>query len=131
MEALKLYAPKGHVTPLTVSDKPGPFSLETVALNLMRMSLMDKSEEMTAEKAFAALDGMPHKTKAADLRRWKGWLTGNDKELSEMYEAKELSSLNGQECVPVPSKEETLELLNENPLTQFLEENLPYESPYV
>ena len=145
---MKLYAPKGNVSPLTVSDKPGVFSLETIALNLLRMELMG-DEERTAEEAFKALEEMTWQEKIDKTRRWKDDLAGNDRELYEMYQLKNLEKWLNDPLIPAEkaylelyreeepelteeeAKERLWEMLNENNLNLFLEENLPYESPYV
>ena len=141
-----MYAPKGNVSPLTVATRPGVFSLETIALNLLRMELME-DEERTAEEAFKVLEEMTWQEKIDKTRRWKDDLTGNDRDLYEMYQLKNLEKWLNDPLIPaVPEYKETLdepeltdeeaetylwEMLNENNLNLFLEENLPYESPYV
>lgn len=145
--AMKLYAPKGYVDPLTVSNKPGTFSIRTVALNLIRMELMDKDEEMDAEQSFAALEKIPMQERINQAQRRESWLLGNDEELYQMYQNHDLESLNGAKLEPAEKAYKKLypeegwtdeeaekamwEMLDENPLSQYLEENLPYESPYV
>ena len=145
---MKLYAPKGNVSPLTVATRPGVFSLETIALNLLRMELMG-DEERTAEEAFKVLEEMTWQEKIDKTRRWKDDLTGNDRDLYEMYQLKNLEKWLNDPLIPAEkaylelyreeepelteeeAKERLWEMLNENNLNLFLEENLPYESPYV
>ena len=143
---MKLYAPKGNVSPLTVSARPGVFSMDTIAENLLRMELMGDGEK-TAEEAFKALEEMTWQERIDRTRRWKSDLMGNDREMYEMYQLKNLESWLNDPLVPAaPEYKETLdepeltdeeaetylwEMLNENNLNLFLEENLPYESPYV
>ena len=143
---MKLYAPKGNVSPLTVATRPGVFSLETIALNLLRMELMG-DEERTAEEAFKALAQMPFKERMERVHRLESDLLGNDPGLSGMYQVQNLENwLNRPLVAAIPEYKETLdepkltdeeaetylwEMLDENNLNLFLEENLPYESPYV
>ena len=143
---VKLYAPKGNVSPLTVATRPGVFSLDTIAENLLRMELMG-DEERTAEEAFKLLDEMTWQERIDKTRRWKSDLMGNDRELYEMYQLKGLEKWLNDPLIPaIPEYKETVgeanltdeeaemylwEMLDENNLNLFLEENLPYESPYV
>lgn len=144
----KLYALKGNVSPLTVATRPGVFSLDTIAENLLRMELMG-DEERTAEEAFKLLDEMTWQERIDRAARWKSGLMGNDRELYEMYQIQNLERWLNKPLIPAEkayldlyqeddpelteekAKEDLWEMLDENNLNLFLEENLPYESPYV
>lgn len=59
--ATKYYAPKEQLSVLTVSTSPGKLTYSTILNNLMRMILMDETEErerLSAEEAIAELASM-------------------------------------------------------------------------
>lgn len=144
---MKLYAPEGNVSPLAVSARPGVFSLETIALNLLRMELMD--EEMTAEQSFKALEAMPFQERMNRVHQLEADLLGSDPGLSGMYQRQNLENWLNDPLIPAEkayldlyqeeepglteaeARSRVWEMLDENNLNLFLEENLPYESPYV
>lgn len=145
----KLYAPKWNVSPLTVKTSSRPFSITNVAENLLRMELMQKALDegrlMTAEQSFQALAKLPLEERKKKVAAYLSELQGNDEAMAQMYQTENLAELDGEEVIPAAeaykelyevktikeAKESLVEMLDENPLNHFLEESLPYESPYV
>ena len=127
----KYYAPRGVIDPLTVTTKPGVFSVQTAALNLLRMKLMDEDETLTAEQSFQALNNIPKQELTDKVRQWAAWLQGRDEALTNMYERTNLAFQEGANLEPVENVPEMLDQLDQYPLNQFLQESLLYESPYV
>ena len=144
---MKLYAPKnGPIDPLTVTNKPGIYSLTTAAENLLRMELMQKmwnawdegeADYPTAEESFRALDEIPFQERMEKVRRYEWDMKGNDPDLVWMYERKPYLDKT-EELIPVEQVYKSLEgeteltdeeilrdvkeMLEEYPLNPFLEE---------
>ena len=139
---MKLYAPKyGPITPLTVTDRPGTYSLTTAAENLLRMELMQRAENedgyLTAEESFRAVREIPWMERMERIHRYEWDMKGNDPDLVWMYDRNPYLDKT-EELIPVEqvyrsledktelTDEEILrdvkEMLEEYPLNPFLEE---------
>ena len=147
---MELYALNGYLDPLAIWDKPVIFSDQIAAMNLLRMELMDSDETMTLDQSFLALHKIPMQELIKLAQEREAWLLGtwDHHEIADMYEKKGLHSWVGQKMIPVMDaykdiyEDETENLTDEQveanllerleyDLRLYLEENLPYESPYV
>ena len=135
----KYYVRKnGPVTPLTIAVRPGTYSLETAAMNLLRMELMDGKEGTTAEQSFKMLMEIPFQERMKRIHEYEWGMKGSDPELRWMYDRapyldqedemvpveKVYRELTGQpELTDEEINQYVTEMLEEYPLSPFLDEN--------